>query len=64
MSGEICPKDLKYCIDDCCRGAGCVQMQGEPMLHTCRKCGAIQEYFVLYGCDDCDELDENNESEI
>lgn len=27
-----CPKDFKPCIDSLCRGGGCIQMEGEPLL--------------------------------
>lgn len=35
----ICPKDLKPCIDDLCRGTmQCFQLDGEPMLIECSGC--------------------------
>lgn len=37
---QVCPKDLKPCMDDICR-SGCLQCPGEDMIdiHKCFTCG-------------------------
>lgn len=38
----ICPKDMKPCCDDICRGGGCLQYGGTvPGLTTCGGCGQL-----------------------
>ena len=36
----LCPKDLKPCVDDLCRGSGCV-LTGEALYEKCHGCGAL-----------------------
>lgn len=36
-----CPKDFKPCIDDLCRGGGCLEMGGAQMYEKCIGCGAF-----------------------
>jgi hypothetical protein len=37
----VCPADFRPCIDDLCRGSGCMLLEGEPMLERCSGgCGA------------------------
>lgn len=35
----LCPKDGSACPDDLCRGSGCMEMDGYPMLTVCAFCG-------------------------
>lgn len=37
----ICPADGSACCDDLCHGAGCMQMDGYPMLSVCDVCGGL-----------------------
>lgn len=45
--GSLCPKDLKPCMDDICRGAGCLET-GEDLLERCPQCKQVYDYE---GCD-------------
>lgn len=38
---SLCPKDGMPCCDDLCRGGGCIEMEGYPMLETCQFCKGI-----------------------
>lgn len=37
----FCPKDYTACPDDICHGAGCLKMNGHPMLEECDVCGGL-----------------------
>lgn len=51
----ICPKDGSACCDDLCHGAGCLQMDGYPMLSRCDVCGGlIDEEIPDCGTCTCD----------
>ena len=60
----LCPKDLKPCCDDLCHGGGCLQMDGEPMWHTCSGCGqpVSDSDDLLCRCDPDDYYDDPNET--
>ena len=48
MSGSYCPKDLKPCPDDVCRGSGsCLEIDA-PLLKKCPRCGALFDDEVLF----------------
>lgn len=61
---SICPKTMKPCIDDLCRGSGCLEMNGYPMLKVCVVCkGFIDDEISDCGtctCDDDDSLDDED----
>lgn len=62
--GPVCPKDLRGCCDDICRGAGCIRLLGEPMIYWCKKCGEYSDsYWFQCECgrreDDEDHLNED-----
>lgn len=35
----LCPKDRRPCIDDLCRGGGCIELGGAELLEQCQICG-------------------------
>ena len=35
----VCPKNGYACMDDICRGSGCIEMDGYQMLRQCDFCG-------------------------
>lgn len=48
----VCPKDLKPCCDDLCRGSGCLRLCGVEMVELCKGCGHPEDpYFGLCTCD-------------
>lgn len=55
----ICPKDGSACVDDLCRGSGCMAMDGYPMLEMCRVCGGLIDHenpsIGTCSCDDGDD---------
>lgn len=51
----LCPKDSKPCLDDLCHGAGCLQMDGYPMLVQCDRCGDLIEDCSSCTCEDADD---------
>lgn len=50
---RICPKDLKPCPDDLCRGSGRCIRTGDDMLDTCDRCGQIysEEFNIDCACE-------------
>lgn len=58
---SICPKDLKPCPDDLCRGSGtCVITRGE-LLERCGHCG--QAYSRDYSIDCACDYDDSDDDE-
>lgn len=40
IKGPYCPATGKpACIDDICRGAGCIKMSGQDVFYYCSDCG-------------------------
>lgn len=40
IKGPYCPATMKpACIDDMCRGGGCMEMQGAELVYYCTDCG-------------------------
>lgn len=57
----LCPKDMQPCIDDLCRGSGCLKMTGIPMYERCWACGQLVAADGSDDCEcdpDCDEHDD------
>ena len=56
---SICPKNNQPCMDDMCRGSGCMEMDGYAMLQRCQFCnGTIDE--ELPECSTCTCEDDDN----
>lgn len=55
----LCPKTGQPCIDDICHGAGCLEMEGYPMLRVCDFCGGtIDEGIPECSTCTCDDDEE------
>lgn len=52
----ICPSTMQPCCDDLCHGAGCLAMNGYPMLEECAFCGGTIDESIP-DCSTCTCLD-------
>jgi hypothetical protein len=52
VMASICPKDMKHCLDDCCRGSGICGATGRELLEWCAVCSQPYDDFIDCDCGD------------
>lgn len=58
-----CPNSGEPCLDDVCRGSGCLELDGYPMLERCPNCGGDIDKEIP-DCSTCTcDFDDNDEFE-
>lgn len=54
---SICPKDMRECPDDVCRGTGTCAQSGAELMERCAVCGHVysRDYDIECACESDDE---------